>query len=237
MKTFRVADELFQRFPGLTIGVVVAHALEPPKEPQAITCLLAAAQQHFREAWGGRPPQEHPQIALWRRAFQALGLSGVKYPSSIEALARRALSERGLPSILPLVDLYNAVSLRHVIPMGGHDLQAIERSILLGPTRGGELFRPLFSETVEAVGAGEIAYLDGEDVLTRHWVWRQGHKDRIRPETRAVFIPIDGLPEVGPAVVQAAAEEVAALLVAHFAARVRIACATQKEPEIPLDPG
>lgn len=235
MKTFRVADELFARFPGLTIGVVVAHALQPPRDPEAIAHLLAGAQERFREAWGGRPPQEHPRIAPWRRAFQALGLSGVKYPSSIEALARRALSEKGVPSILPLVDLYNAVSLRHVIPMGGHDLDAIEHSVVLGPTRGGERFQALFSETVETAGAGEIAYLDGEDVLTRHWVWRQGHKDRITPQTRAVFIPIDGLPEVGPAVVQAAAEEVAALLATHFAANVRIACATREEPEIPLD--
>lgn len=236
MRVFRVSVELFDRFPGLTIGAVVAHSLQPPKDPEAIARLLADAQEQFRRAWGGRPPQEHPRIAPWRRAFQALGLSGTKYPSSIEALARRALSEKGLPSILPLVDLYNAVSLQHVIPMGGHDLDAIEGCIFLGPTRGGERFQALFAETVESVGAGEIAYLDGEDVLTRHWVWRQGHKDRITPQTRSVFIPIDGLPEVGPAVVRAAAEEVAALLVTHFAARVRIGYATHEEPEIPLDP-
>jgi DNA/RNA-binding domain of Phe-tRNA-synthetase-like protein len=234
MKAFRVAPELFQRFPGLTIGVVVGHSLQLPKDPDAIADLLVTAQERLRREWGGRPPQEHPRIAPWRRAFQALGLSGVKYPSSIEALVRRALSERGVPSILPLVDLYNAVSLTHVIPMGGHDLDALEGPIFLGPTRGGERFRPLFSDAMEIVSPGEIAYLDGEDVLTRHWVWRQAHKDRITPQTRTVFIPIDGLPEVGPAVVQAAAAEVAELLVAHFAAQVQVAFATQEEPEILL---
>jgi DNA/RNA-binding domain of Phe-tRNA-synthetase-like protein len=231
---FIVDQVLFQQFPGLAIGVVVGHHLRPASDPEHIGALLAAAEERLRQEWGGRSSQEHPRIAPWRQAFQSLGLSGVKYPSSIEALARRALSGKGLPRIHPLVDLYNALSLAYQIPMGGHDLGTIAGDIRLGPTRGGEPFRAMFSEEVEAVAPGEIAYLDDADILTRHWVWRQGHKDRITPETRSIFIPIDGLPEIGLGAVQAAAAEMAGHLRTFFGAEVRVASAVEDRPIVEL---
>ncbi len=231
---FHVDPALFVQFPGLVIGVVVGQGLRPPERPAEISALLAAAEERLQQEWGGRPAQEHPRIAPWRRAFQSLGLSGVKYPSSIEALARRALSGKGLPRILPLVDLYNALSLVHQIPMGGHDLGTIIGDVRLGPTRGGEPFRAMFSEEVEMAAPGEIAYLDDVEVLTRHWVWRQGHKDRITAETRAVFVPIDGLPEVGQGAVQAAVEEMAGALQRFFGAEVRTGMATALAPAAEL---
>lgn len=233
---FRVDPPLFERFPGLTIGVVIGHRLGPPGGVEEIEALLTAAEEHLRRQWTGRPPQEHPRIAPWRQAFQRLGLSGARYPSSVEALARRVLSGKGLPRILPLVDLYNALSLFHLIPMGGHDLGTMAGDIRLGPTRGGEPFRAMFSEEVEAAAPGEIAYLDQAEVLTRHWVWRQCHKDRITPQTRSVFIPVDGLPEVGEEAVRAAMQEMEAHLRRFFAAEVVAGLATADSPAVELGP-
>ena len=231
---FSVDQALFQQFPGLIIGVVLGHRLQPVRDAERIEALLALAERRLQDAWAGRSPQEHPRIAPWRQAFLKLGLSGVKYPSSIEALARRALSGKGLPRIHPLVDLYNALSLAYQIPMGGHDLGTTAGDIRLGPTRGGEPFRAMFAEEVETVVPGEIAYLDDQDILTRHWVWRQGHKDRITAETRSIFIPIDGLPEVGRPAVQAAAEEMAGHLRTCFGAEVRVGCAVEDNPAVEL---
>ncbi len=231
---FHVDRSLFQRFPGLVIGVAVGHHLQPPADPERIAALLTAAQERLRREWGSRPPQGHPHIAPWRQALSRLGLSGTKYASSIEALARRALSGKGLPHILPLVDLYNAISLEHKIPMGGHNLGVIRGDIRLGPTRGNEPFQAMFSQEIEAVSAGEIAYLDEQEVLTRHWVWRQCHKDRITAETRSVFIPIDGLPEVGREAVCAALEEITAHLRSFFGAEVHLGLATEEHPSVEL---
>jgi len=40
----------------------------------------------------------------------------------MESLLQAILSGRSIPSVNPLVDLNNAISLRHVIPVGGDDL-------------------------------------------------------------------------------------------------------------------
>ena len=72
-------------------------------------------------------PQSHPRVAAWRTAMSEVGISGRKFPSSIESLLRRAFKGGGPPHINPLVDFYNAVSLRHVVPAGGFDLYEITR--------------------------------------------------------------------------------------------------------------
>jgi DNA/RNA-binding domain of Phe-tRNA-synthetase-like protein len=134
------------------------------------------------------------------------------------------------------VDLYNAVSLAHGIPMGGHDLDTISGGVRVGLTEGGEPFRAMFSEDVERVSAGEVAYLDDQEVLTRHWVWRQCHKDRITPGIRSVLVPIDGLPEVGIELVRAAAEEMAGHLRAFFGADVLVGFSTAESPIVEMGP-
>ncbi len=231
---FTVDEALFEHFPGLVIGVVVARGLRTPEDPAAVEGLLTAAEADLRTEWADRPAQEHPRIAPWRETFRALGLSANKMHSSIEALARRVLSAKGAPRVLPLVDFYNAVSLRHRIPMGGHDLETLVGDIRLGYTSGNEPFQAMFSDEVEQVASGEVAYLDDEEVLTRHWVWRQSHKDRMRPESRDVFVPIDGLGTVGEGAVRAALAEAETGLRTHFRAVTSTGLVTAERPFMEL---
>ena len=89
---------------------------------------LAAAEASLR-ASGLERRTDHPHIAAWRTAFSGFGAKPSRYPSSAEALIARVLKGQALPRVNALVDLYNAVSVRHVVPLGGED--ADELSALL----------------------------------------------------------------------------------------------------------
>lgn len=102
-----------------------------------------------------------------------------------------------LPSINNLVNLYNALSIKHLIPVGGHDIETIKGNIYLCFTTDEERFLPMGFDQWEKVPSGEVVYKDDYEVLTRRWVWRQCEKDKVTPSSRQVFIPIDVLGEVG----------------------------------------
>ena len=70
-------------------------------------------------------------------------MSGKKFPSSIEALLRRALKGGPPVYINPLVDLYNAVSLAHTVPAGGFDLTDLDDRQELRFPREGDTFQAL----------------------------------------------------------------------------------------------
>lgn len=194
---FSIQKELFDILPDLTIGMVVARGLDNTKPSEEIGDLLTRAVEEVKKNFTGVKAQEHPRIKPWRAAFSKLAISGSKFPSSIESMTRRILKGDPFPRINPLVDLYNSVSLRHLIPMGGHDLGTIQGNISLQFAEGWEPFIPMGSGDSVVVPKGELVYRDEREVLTRNWVWRQCEKDKATEKTRDIFIPIDVLGEVG----------------------------------------
>ena len=76
---------------------------------------------------------------------------------------------------------------------------------------------------------GEVVYADAEKCLCRRWNWYQDARSAIGPATRAAVLTIQGL---GPSAarVEAAAEELSALLAEHCAATCRSAVAEAARP-------
>jgi DNA/RNA-binding domain of Phe-tRNA-synthetase-like protein len=175
----------------------VAKGVDNTRPCQEIDDFLTQAVEELKKNSTGDKAQEHPRIKPWRTAFTKLGISGSKFPSSIESMARRILKGDPFPKINPLVDLYNSVSLRFLVPMGGHDLDTLEGNIHLQFTEGWEPFTPMGGGETMTVPKGELVYRDDREVLTRNWVWRQCEKDKTTEKTKNIFIPIDVLGEVG----------------------------------------
>ncbi len=194
---FSVQKELFDLLPDLTIGMVVATDLDNTRPSREIDQLLEQAIEALKRNFVGDKAQDHPRIKPWRTAFNKVGISGSKFPSSVESMARRILKGDPFPKINPLVDLYNSLSLKHLIPMGGHDLDTLQGNIYLQFAEGWEPFTPMGGGEKMIVPRGELVYRDDQEVLTRNWVWRQCEKDKATERTKNVFIPIDVLGEVG----------------------------------------
>lgn len=183
---FTVDDDVFRDIPGLRLAVGWLLLERQPSDDEALTLLGPAWEAAGQGAQD--PPQGHPQLAPWREVFRGLGLPARDYLPSVEALVRRARRQGPPLRVQPLVDAYNAISLRRLVPVGAFDLAGLRGDIRLGRTAGGELFWPIGAEAGAAVGAGELCYLDGDRVLTRHFVWRQSIWGMIRDTTRQLFL-------------------------------------------------
>jgi len=194
---FFIQKELFNLLPDLTIGVVIATGLDNTRPSDEIDRLLEQAVETLKKNFVGEKAQDHPRIKPWRNAFSKLGISGSKFPSSIESMAKRILKGDPFPRINPLVDLYNSISLKYLVPMGGHDLDTLQGNIYLRFAEGWEPFIPMGGGETITVPKGELVYRDDAEVLTRNWVWRQCEKDKATEKTKNIFIPIDVLGDVG----------------------------------------
>nr|WP_284506989.1 phenylalanine--tRNA ligase beta subunit-related protein [Caballeronia sp. GAFFF1] len=138
--------------------------------------------------------KDHPKVSCWHEVYKRFNAKPRKYPSSVEALAKRALGDgSSVPSINSLVDFYNALSLRHLVPVGGEDLDALSGELELRPARGTELFDvpddPNASEAV--VPEGEVVWADNVGATCRRWNWRQGKRTRLTEATTNAYFIID----------------------------------------------
>jgi DNA/RNA-binding domain of Phe-tRNA-synthetase-like protein len=232
--SFSIADEVFTKFPGYVRGVVLAYDVTNGPSPAELVALLRAAEEEVRHTVDPATIAEHPRIRPWREAFRVLGAKPSEFRSSIEAMARRVTRGDPLPTINAIVDLGNVVSLRHLLPAGAHATDRLSADIRLRPAHGGETFIALDGEAVEHPVPGEIIFAEGEQVLTRRWVWRQGTATLIQPDTTAVEVNVDGLPPVPVAEVKDACREIAALVERFCGGRTRWEILSAQHPSMSL---
>lgn len=227
-----VRPEVFALFPGLRIAVAVADGLDNGQERPSVATLWRAAWDGARAASVYGNAQSHPRVRPWRERLRVAGAPPKDFPSSIEALLRRALKGGEPFTINPLVDFYNAVSLEHTVPAGGFDLGQVRGPIELRLTGQGDSFTALGEETAVPVPPGEVAYADGRDILTRHIVWRQSRLGLIGPATREVMLVSEVLGEVGGEVVDEVLESFRAGLFAHFGVTARTFVVDETTPAV-----
>jgi DNA/RNA-binding domain of Phe-tRNA-synthetase-like protein len=182
--------------------VLVASGLANGPSDAGSEAHLSSAEAHLRASDLARA-SDHPHIAAWRAAFSAFGAKPSRYPSSAEALITRLLKGQPLPRVNTLVDLYNAISVRHLVPLGGEDADRLEGPLRLTVAAGGEPFDPRGDGAdVEHVAAGEVVWRDARGVTCRRWNWRQGRRTQLTDDaTRAFFVfdRLDGLTLDDPA--------------------------------------
>ncbi|MGW6214646.1 B3/B4 domain-containing protein [Streptomyces sp. NPDC055109] len=221
--TLTVSDEVRALAPGFTHVVVEADGLVNGPSTDATSALLDDAARRLAERLGGRPPHEDPHMAAWRETYTAFGSKPSRTRNSAEALAKRALSDDGLPRINVLVDVYNAISVAHLIPVGGEDTDHIRGAMRLVRATGDEDFVTVAGgeETVEHPDAGEVVWRDDTGVTCRRWNWRQGPRTRLTEQSASAVFLLESLAPMPVADVESAGAELAELL-AKFSPGARI---------------
>ena len=172
------------------------------------------AEYTARRQLAGQPPEQLPHPAAWREAYRAFGAKPQHTRTSVEALLRR-LEPGGLPRIDRITDVYNAVSIAHVLPIGGEDRAAYAGPPRLVRAEGSEPFDTTAGgePVLEHPEPGEVVWRDDAGVTCRRWNWRQTTRTRLTTgTTRAVFVldalgalPDDRLAEAGDALATALA--------------------------------
>jgi len=193
---YSIADEIFERFPEFSRGVVIARDVVNRASPPELVKLLREAENTLRGQLTAETLITHPRLAVWREAFRSLGIKPSEYRPSLEAMARRVINGNELPSINALVDIGNIISLRYLLPVGGHSLNAVKQNIALRTADGTEVFMPFGSDQVEHPEKGEFIFTEGDMVLTRRWVWRQSNHTLTELSTTFIEFNLDGLPPV-----------------------------------------
>ncbi len=220
-----IAD-IADAFPDFRVGVVVAEGLTiPPERPAALDVLIRGREAAARAQWARVELSKIPGVAAWRAAYKAFGVKQTRYRSSVERLVKNVLAGRELPRVNGFVDLYNAVSLTHVLPLGADDLDRVTPPLAFRFARDGDTFVDMTGgggggdenePVAEAPKPGEVVYADAANVLCRRWNWRQDARSLITPATQRAVVTVQAN---GAGDVEAAVVELVALIERHYGGR------------------
>lgn len=231
---YTITEDVFSLFPDYVRGVVVLKDVRNGPSPAELVALLREAEERVRSEVDPDRVSEHPRIASWREAFRKTGVKPAEFRSSIEAMVRRVMKGNELPSISALVDIGNVLSLRYLVPTGGHSLDDVQGDIALRFATGEETFIPFGEEKEEHPLKGEIIFAEGDTVMTRRWSWRQGVHTLTLPETKFLEFNVDGLPPVSRGDVEAVCGEVMDLASRFCGGTGRYSLLTRSTPSMTL---
>ncbi|MGY5451983.1 B3/B4 domain-containing protein [Agarivorans sp. MS3-6] len=148
-------------------------------------------------------------INAWDDVFRQFGAKPNRTPCSAAALRKRVLKDGVMQSIDPVIDIYNSISIRYAIPVGGEDMDSYQGTPTLTIADGSECFDTMKNgePSIEYPNAGEVIWRDDIGVTCRRWNWRQGIRTRIEPNTRNMWFILESLPEIPLEYLQEAGQE------------------------------
>ncbi|MDZ7280302.1 B3/4 domain-containing protein [Pantoea eucrina] len=189
-----IAPEIYRLAPGfraLSIVVKAASVMNPSTGE-------AALQEACEAVLAGQPEWAESHLAAWGDVFQKFGAKPKRTPCSADALRKRVLRDGSMPAIDPIVDLYNAVSLRYAVPVGGENISAYQGAPRLAVANGTEPFDTVKEgeAAVEYPFQGEVVWCDDIGVTCRRWNWRQGIRTRLSVDAQEMWFILESLPQM-----------------------------------------
>ena len=186
----RIAPEIFALRPDfMALSIVVEGASN--------TASTAFSRAQLTSAAGslGSVPWAEAHLNAWREAYRGFGAKPQRTPCSAEALRKRCERDGTVPAANAVVDLYNAISLRFAIPVGGEDASSYVGSPQLVRATGAESFDTMADgqPKLETVEAGEVVWRDNLGATCRRWNWRQGTRTRITEASTSLWFVLERL--------------------------------------------
>jgi DNA/RNA-binding domain of Phe-tRNA-synthetase-like protein len=229
---YTVYPEVFQLNPQLQFGILIGKDLKNSVSSSEDTARLRAAENLIRQIIPAEELRNHPTVNSYRNTIEKAGINPNKYPVSVEAMFKRVLKGAALPDINALVDLCNAVSLENQISLGGHDLRDILEDLTVRFTNGTEKFLPFGATEYEAVDVDELAFISGDIVQTRKWIWRQSELGKMNLDSQDIFFQLVGFEDHPGSPLMNALDSLEELIANRFKGQCQRFIVNQHNPDI-----
>ncbi|MGN0721886.1 MAG: B3/4 domain-containing protein [Otoolea sp.] len=232
MKKFIMEKDFLRIFPDAKIGILVCNGIDNHiKEETSYAAYLAEAQKEAAKYITNPEFTENPIIRTWRDAFYKFKTKkGAR--SSIEALLKRVSKGGEIGCINPLVDIYNGISLKYGLPVGGEDIDKFQGDNRLTVADGSEEFITYGSDKSEPPYPGEVVYKDDAGAICRCFNWRESVRTMLTEDTVNAFMCIETVAGERDDVLDAALDELKSLIERELGGTVEKHILTKECPEV-----
>ena len=191
MKKFILEQPYLDIFPESKIGILVCKGIDNHiTDEEKYVDYLQNAQKEALKHITNPEFTENPIIRTWRDAFYKFKTKkGAR--CSIEAMLKRVSKGNSIGTINPLVDIYNGISLKYGVPVGGEDIDKFDGDNRLTVADGSEEFITYGSDKSEPPYEGEVVYKDNAGAICRCFNWRESVRTMLTEETVNAFMCIE----------------------------------------------
>lgn len=191
-----VDEEVRERFPDLNVLLTELDGLKILQKSEELERFKEEVYERIRSRFSLDSLKDDPLIRAYRDFFWRIGIDPTKIRPASEALLRRILGGKRLPTINTLVDAYNLASAETCIALAAFDADKIEGDELRMRLAGsGETFLGIGMEKPRILKGGEIVVSDSRRLIAIY-PYRDAEYSKVTLETKRTYLMTCGVPGI-----------------------------------------
>jgi len=209
-----VEPSLRERFPGLQVIVEYVDGVKVEDTGNELQMFKETVCAEVKGKYSLESVKDVAIFRSYRDFFWKVGIDPTKIRPAAEALVRRILAEKPLPTINNVVDSYNLASIKTEVALAAFNRDELKGTLLMRFARSGEQFEGIGMNKPMALNGKEVVISD-EEKLIAVYPYRDADKSKVAAEAKNLMILVCGVPGVDE-VVLGNAGKVALELVTKF---------------------
>jgi len=150
--------------------------------------------------------KDTPILRAYRDFFWRIGIDPTKVRPAAEALIRRVLAGKEIPSINNIVDAYNLASVKTEIALAAFDLDRLAGDPVMRQANAGEKFLGIGMNEPATLNGTEIVISDAEKLIAIY-PHRDAETSKVSTSTSNILLLACGVPRIETSTLRAAGEE------------------------------
>lgn len=199
--TLKIRPSLKERFPGLQVLVSRIRGVSVEKRSEELERFKKGVVEQVKKKHDIESLKDVPIFRAYRDFFWRVKIDPTKNRPAGEALTRRILRGRQIPSINTLVDAYNLASIKTGIALAAFDADKLEGDLLMRFAREGEEFLGIGMERPVKLKGGEVVISDPKK-LVAIYPYRDSDETKVSVSTKNVLLLACGVPGIGEETLQ-----------------------------------
>ena len=219
----RIVPELQSSFPGLRVVELKMEGLEVQSTDPALESFKHEVQDKVRQRIASLTEvKDRPIFRAYRDFFWRVGIDPTKVRPAGEALTRRILGGRDLPTVNTVVDAYNIASVETSVAIAAFDLDVIEEdSLVMRRAVKGEPFHGIGMASPDSLTGVEVVVEDqGLGRLVAVYPYRDSEDSKVTERTKGVLFLMCGVPGIDESTLERA-KDLTREYVGRFCQRTR----------------
>ena len=193
--SLKIDSKLKTRFPDLTVLTLRIKGVQIQKRGAELEKFKVEVMRQVRNDYNLDSVKDHPTFRAYRDFFWSIKIDPTKIRPAAEALIRRILAGKTLPSINTLVDAYNLASIKSRIALATFDADKLEGALLMRFAEEGEQFYGIGMEKPLILKGGEIVVSDDQKLIAIY-PYRDADNTKVTEETENIMMLVCGVPGI-----------------------------------------
>ena len=183
-----------ERFPDLHVVVKCVRGVKVKPSDEELEHIKQEVCNQVKSKYTLEGLKDVPTLRAYRDFFWRIGVDPTKNRPASEALIRRTLAGKPLPTINTLVDAYNLASILSEVALAAFDEDKIQSSeVIMRTAKKGETFLGIGMKEPITLQGGEIV-LEDSTTLIAIYPYRDAERSKVTEQTKNVALVACGVP-------------------------------------------